>query len=218
MIISSKEKICGIPSLKVRKFLQLYGHGDINLKSDFIHISEKLNLPVKRVINLIKELEKEGYLEYTDDKYILTKTQNGRRLSGASAAKPITRKTAEKAINELLKRANEINKLNKFAFHVKKITLFGSYISDKEFIGDIDIIVELENSTKDINAFQTICNNRIEIAKLNGRCFSYWMQEELWPYNEVLYFLKNHKRSLSFHSTVLYNDLTCESKVIFEKK
>ena len=54
--------------------------------------------------------------------------------------------TKEFIIKEIQKRKEEIQK----KFHVKHLTLFGSYARDEQTdISDIDILVEFENEFKD---------------------------------------------------------------------
>ena len=60
----------------------------------------------------------------------------------------ITKSTAKKNISILLdtvKLINETDDKYKYPYRVKDIVLFGSYLTDKQKLGDVDIFFELEN-------------------------------------------------------------------------
>jgi predicted nucleotidyltransferase len=69
----------------------------------------------------------------------------------------ITKSTAKKNISILLDTVKRINKSNnkyKYPFKVKSIILFGSYLTDKEKLGDIDIFFELERRWDNFSEMQ----------------------------------------------------------------
>jgi predicted nucleotidyltransferase len=66
------------------------------------------------------------------------------RLVNAKLIKRINRAKAEFYVAELLQRADDINANPDLLYRVKRITAFGSYITDAADLGDIDIAVELE--------------------------------------------------------------------------
>src|SRR5664279_1469063 len=55
-------------------------------------------------------------------------TQAGRRLSVASAAKPVTRATAEKALAEFLDRVERVNRDSYFLGKAIRVVLFGNML------------------------------------------------------------------------------------------
>ena len=81
-------------------------------------------------------------------------TNKGRTLALASAAQPILRKTAERKISELLERVKIINTSPRYLFEVTKVIVFGSYLTEKQKINDIDIAVTLERKEADNNKFE----------------------------------------------------------------
>jgi predicted nucleotidyltransferase len=58
----------------------------------------------------------------------------------------VTRKCAEKLLEEVVDRAENINKDEKYLNYVTKIAVFGSYVNtDKDMLGDLDIAIERSN-------------------------------------------------------------------------
>jgi hypothetical protein len=55
-------------------------------------------------------------------------TQAGQSLSSATAAKPITRATAERALSDFLARVELVNREARFLGRVNRVVLFGSLL------------------------------------------------------------------------------------------
>ena len=69
----------------------------------------------------------------------------------------ITKSTAKNNISLLLDTVKRINKSNnkyKYPFKIKNIILFGSYLTDKKKLGDIDIFFELERRWDNFSEMQ----------------------------------------------------------------
>ncbi len=74
-----------------------------------------------------------------------TTTQLAQSFGSATAAKPITRKTAETALARLLERIERVNRDSHFLAKVTRVIVFGSYLrADVDRLGDVDVAVELE--------------------------------------------------------------------------
>ena len=65
-------------------------------------------------------------------------TLKGGQLINASAMKPITRASAEKAVAAFLGRCDELDIDPYWLYRVKRVRVFGSYITDKERLGPIN--------------------------------------------------------------------------------
>ena len=71
-------------------------------------------------------------------------TQEGQRLSSATAAKPVTRATAEKGLREFLTRVERVNRDARFLGRVNRVVLFGSMLrEDVDRVSDVDLAVEV---------------------------------------------------------------------------
>ena len=67
----------------------------------------------------------------------------GSTFSLASAALPLRHATAERRLAEFLDRVRAVNANDGFFYRVHKVILFGSYLTDRKRINDIDVAVEL---------------------------------------------------------------------------
>jgi len=216
MQIKSNDELFGLPIIKLREFFKRY-----TVIWDIENVMYFFDLDREKADALIIELEREGYIKKESkfrDKQLWRNSIKGNALALASAAKPILRTTAERKINEFLVRVNEINRNEYYLYKIKKVVLFGSYMSEAEKLGDIDLAIEIVPKETDCNKFQKLAIERSREAKQNGRQFSNIVEEVFWPQSEVLKYLKSRSRSISIHFTddpVLKNS---KHKVIFEEK
>ena len=89
----------------------------------------------------------------------------------SSAAKPITRSTAERKLKEFLERVIEVKKSKYYLYKVSKVVVFGSYLSEKEKINDIDISISLVAKEKNMDRRWALCERRISEAISHGKVF-----------------------------------------------
>lgn len=207
MQINSKETIFGQPALKVREVIRqsmrgrLWGQSENELNEKVAKVLKQSDVVAQ---GLIKQLIDEGYLlfekkEFQDVvQFELNETNKGRRLGLANAAKAISREKATQLLNELVERAKAINKDGNLIYFVESIKVFGSYLSDKETLGDLDVGVKLSRKYKP-GEFRKHNQRRIALAKANGRRFSNSTEELFWPHREVMLMLKARQRGLSLH-------------------
>src|SRR6266542_160301 len=76
---------------------------------------------------LVKALRTEGLIE-ASGKGAWAVTQAGRTFSAATAAKPVTRATAERALAEFLDRVTQVNEDPYFLAKATSVVLFGSML------------------------------------------------------------------------------------------
>lgn len=170
---------------------------------------------------LINELSRLAYIEpceISNNQQYYHVTLRGSAFSLASAARPLTRKTADKKLKEFLDRVHAVNDNPELAYRVHKVAVFGSYLTEKERINDIDIAVELVHREADPHKCQAIKEARINKAIENGRHFATFIDEVIWPYNEILLFLKARSRAISLDTTDDPILKQTPSKIIFEEQ
>ena len=93
----------------------------------------------------------------------------------------------------------EINDCADYAYYVKQVVIFGSYLSDSPNLGDIDLAIWIEHRYNDMLERSRNHEQRIMLALENGRrCKTFWA-EMRWPYTEVMRFLRNRSPSISIH-------------------
>lgn len=128
-------------------------------------------------------------------------TVKGNALTNATAAKPVKRATAERALDGLLERAREVNDDAAFVFQVDEIVVFGSFLDpEMETVGDVDVAIGLSPRYEGAELNQR-STERIRAAVDSGRRFASFMDEVSWPQVEVLRRLKGSSRVLSMTTT-----------------
>lgn len=111
----------------------------------------------------------------------------------------VTRKKADELIRDLIQRADQINASNEFLYKVTRLEIFGSYLTDKGKLGDIDIAVKLDfkNENEDLT---TRAKKLIEQSRDAPSSFQGWASA-FWASEKVMRALKARHTSFSFHST-----------------
>lgn len=100
-----------------------------------------------------------------------------------------------------MERVKEVNSNDYYLYQVKKVIVFGSYLSTKERLGDIDIAIELVPKEGEPKRYGKLTRERAREARDKGRTFSSFIDELYWARTEVKRFLKSRSRSISLHET-----------------
>ena len=198
MRIDSSEKISETPILRVRELLR---RGRNSMWGERF-VRSTLGLDLEQAQQLINELAQREIIEYVkgiDGEYLYELTVKGNAFANATAAKPIMRKTADRAISQLLDRVKEVNNDPYFLYEVKRVVVFGSYLSNSEKINDVDIAIELVSKEQNLELREKHFTQRREEVARKGKYFGNIIEELAWPEIEVRKFLKSRSRSLSFH-------------------
>ena len=194
MRIQSSDLIVGQPALAIRKVLRSRTHIMVDT------IVDTLEVDLETARQVLKDLATEGYIEASEDfEGMWRTTMQGNAVANAKAGRPITRRTADRLVEEFLVRVNEINACDDYAFRVKQVVIFGSYLSDIPTLGDVDLSIELSHRYDDPQEHESHCKARIEHALQQGRHFSTFVHELDWPEEEVRHILKGRSRGLSLH-------------------
>lgn len=150
---------------------------------------------------LVDALAEQGYLEreqpHDGEDGWWRLTVQGNALTNATAAKPVKRATAQRALDGLLERAQQVNDDASFAYQVDEVVVFGSFLDpDAEVVGDVDVAIGLSPRYEGAELEQR-SHERIQTALDAGRRFSSFFEELSWPQVEVLQLLKGRSRVLS---------------------
>src|SRR5713226_7245099 len=121
MRIAPTGTIGGSPSLAVRKMLRDLRGWDQWKVADLEGVAA---LAPGAGDSLVKALRTEGLIE-ASGKGAWTVTQAGRTFSAATAAKPVTRAAAEKALAQFLERVTQVNEDPYFLAKAIRVVLFG---------------------------------------------------------------------------------------------
>lgn len=124
----------------------------------------------------------------------------------------IKRETADRILKEMVQAAETINLSpeTQFMYFVSQIVVFGSYLTQKERLGDIDVAFEIERRWKTDEDFNrllaAVCENRVSR-----------IPAVLYPYQKILSTLRNKSKSLSFHPMEEIIQQKYPHKIIFER-
>jgi predicted nucleotidyltransferase len=205
---SRGETLLGYNFAALRRFTSAIASGSIPDNSTLDKLSISTKKDYQKVVDTLID---NGYIidgenivptsrlfEYAISKYTIT--EKGREFCRAKCIKRMNRSQADALLNQILDRVKEVNNNPYYLYKVNKIVLFGSYISNKESLGDIDIsfdfkfkgrVFETKNGlTSEINAnqkraYEKNCNNFIDTFE--------------YAINEVAKFIRN--RNPKIHIT-----------------
>lgn len=198
MRITKKEVVAGHSALQVRGFLRRFEHGFfmVSAAESFMQIKSR------QAADFIDDMVALQLIEPTmpfGDKAAFQVATRGHAFASATAAKPISRGTAERVLREFIDRVNAVNAFEEYAFKVKSALLFGSMLSGAERLSDVDIAIDLQPRISDSAKLKQQCDRRRHLAEEQGRAFSMAIDWATWPRKEVLLRLKARSRSLSLH-------------------
>ena len=115
---------------------------------DFILVENAaywLKLSEATTAKRLRALVKAGFLEKkkpgrSPARY--TPTRLGTSLIAAKLLKRISRAKADELVGQLLARVREINANDELVYFIEEVQVFGSYLSDTDDLGDVDIAVK----------------------------------------------------------------------------
>ncbi len=185
--------------MTVRAFFRAVSESEWNVE----YAAARLRVSRRRAAVVINELLELGYVEAltTEGDLWYKRSLVGSTLAQASAARPLQRRTAERKLAEFLARVRRINEDEYYLYRVKKVLVFGSYLTEAVRINDIDVAIELAHRWQDPDKHSTLRDARIHEAVRSGRRFGNIGEEVSWPETEVLLALKARSRSISLHPT-----------------
>src|SRR5271157_3565509 len=194
MRIDPKGTVAGWPALLVRRTLRQlrtclqWGLGDLESAARMKAGEERA---------LIKALLAEGLIEAAGrDAWKLT--QAGLTLASATAAKRVTRATAQEALEQFLGRVEQVNNDPYFLGKVTRVVLFGSMLQPEvERLSDVDLAVELASKETDFEPARARNYERVEELAAQGHRFRNFVEQEGCWYWEVFGFLKGQSRVLA---------------------
>ena len=200
MRITKDQIVAGHPAMCVRDFLRRYR------LSNFVTSAAEhaMDLAPKRASEFLFELRALGLIEpakpFCEDPGPAFRVSSaGRALANASAAKPISRKTAERVLGEFLERVGAVNSTEEYVYRVRSAVLFGSMLSSMERLGDVDVAIELQPKVTEKTQFRQLCDARRHTAQERGRSFYTSFDWAIWPRMEIILQIKSRSRSLSLH-------------------
>jgi predicted nucleotidyltransferase len=124
-------------------------------------------------------------------------TDKGRELRRSTAAKPVSRKTADRVLQDFMIRVEEINASDEYLMSVARVVVFGSYLTDKDRIGDLDIAVDLKKRWESGMPTERYSELMHAHFRKSGRTTKTITDHLAWPSEQVKLRLKNRTRTIS---------------------
>jgi len=195
MRIQPDELISGFPASQIRKLLRQ--------SVEFLsvgNVTRVLGLRGKEALRLLETLEKQGFIEknamVSDAEQSWKHTIKGGALSNALFSAPVSRTSAEKKLSEFMERVHRVNEDSRFLFRVRKVVLFGSFLTQSPTIGDLDIAIDLVQKEPDARKHSQLLLARANEAASYGRHFPNYVEGLRFAEQEVIMFLKARSRIL----------------------
>jgi predicted nucleotidyltransferase len=184
---------------EIRKLLRALGVGSRRLA----FFADALKVPVAEAGQHVRRLERLECLEadstLSGERWWKA-TPQGRRLASAAAAPPVHRRTAERALQAFLARAQEVNQNPYFLYRVRIVVVFGSFLTGQPYISDLDLAIKLEPKEPDPSRREAAELTRIEEeVEQRGRRFATIPAMYAWPQIEVMRFLRGRSRVIQIH-------------------
>jgi len=204
--------------MKVREVVRrlLRYPGDVRAVAEVMQISRS------RAKQLLEELIGAGYVEPVRDagrRKLWSTTLAGSALAGASAALPLRRATAERRLAEFLERVRQVNGNEYWLYRVRKIVLFGSMLTERSTVNDVDLAVHLVPKIEDTDTMWQLRRARVDEALKQGRRFDNLSDEMGWPRHQIFQFLRARTRTLNLADYPSQEFLFAQAphRVIFEE-
>ena len=220
---SRGEELFGYNVSALRIFTGYVSSGLIPPKSTMDKLSIKTNKDYRKVINTLID---NGYIvsEKTivnssnpgcliESPYLIT--NKGKELCRARCVKRMNRAQADKLFNEILERVKEVNNNPYYLYKVNKVVLFGSYITDKEDFGDIDIAFEFKFKRRVVKTEDGLNSELVaNIDRAYENNFFHSLYKFSFAEREVAKFLKNRKAQIHITPYSHIESLNTETKTI----
>lgn len=178
------ERIAGVPMIHVRDFLKLTTQ---SINRDYL---VELRGSQYEVGPLLDELLERGWIE-EDERNTVRNTLAGNAVTQAKKLKRISRSEAERLLKEVLRAVDEINSDEVYAYDVTHLAVFGSYLTETDTLGDLDIAYELQPRWTPETAEEV---SQRSITAFPPPKSADWMRRLGWPEEVVLKRIAVNKR------------------------
>jgi predicted nucleotidyltransferase len=144
---------------------------------------------------LLADLVTDGWLVQDAPDHWST-TNKAKSLQTTSRGR-LTRATADMALASFLERVDTVNASEQYAFKVKAVVLFGSYLSLQSRIGDVDLAIELRPRYQSKQQQEEI----EKAARKRAKSLPTFLDELAWPEREVMRTLRGGSTALELRRT-----------------
>lgn len=161
-------------------------------KTSIEHIARVLSCPRDCAAAILEVLIESGYVESAPPHKL---TPAGERLATKNLLPRLRRSKAQQIVADMLKRCDAINGRSDLTDSIESVHVFGSYITDAETLGDIDVAVTTRRRIEDRARYWEAC-----IARADARNLQLRHDEKMeFGRKEVLKLVKNGHPYISLH-------------------
>src|SRR5579864_4586680 len=132
MRITAKEKIAGYPALQIRQLMRQTVGRSITSR----YVGDILRCSDSTAARVLSQLRKAGFVESARGYW--EPTTMGSALAMATAALPLRRETAKRLVEGAVDRVRLINANDRWAYRIRVLVVFGSYVRGVERPNDVD--------------------------------------------------------------------------------
>jgi predicted transcriptional regulator len=137
MRLDLTETFAGVPARRVRDVLRRAGSRWVTP----YWLADATGASDDQADNLVDTLVSRGLIERDEDEEVVKLTELGIAFSQASLT-TVTRKTADRLLHEFLDRVRALNADEDALYQVPEVVIFGSYLTNAERLGDVDLAIE----------------------------------------------------------------------------
>ncbi|MGV7213935.1 hypothetical protein [Bradyrhizobium sp. UFLA05-112] len=132
----------------------------------------------------------------SDGRIVYRITDKGHATGMKTLAPRMTRSTAEALLQKTLQRIAKINNDPELLHYVTEVRVFGSYLTDTDDLGDLDLAIKLERRRVK-GEWVKACH---DLADKSGKTLSFF-QRLTYPETEIRRRIKNRLPRISLHET-----------------
>ena len=172
-------------------------------------------MDVSTAPGLLAHFVAEGYLNITKrTTETWTVTSKAKRLFDKSTTRLLKRTKAQEKLQALLVRVKQLNENAYYLYTVTRLGVFGSYLTDKNLLGDLDVCLSLAPREKN-KAHMKLHQGRINRAFAEGHRLSSLSDEICYPIDECYKFLKGRSPKLNLADFSAIETLDCSVEWIY---
>jgi predicted nucleotidyltransferase len=132
----------------------------------------------------------------SDGRVVYRVTDEGHATGMKSLVPRMNRAAADALLQEVLERVAKINTDGSLLHHVTEVRVFGSYLTDSDDLGDLDLAIKLERKQVE-GSWVKACQ---DLADKSGKTLSFF-QRLTFAETEVRRRIKNRVPRISLHET-----------------
>lgn len=210
--LTKAERICGLDSLEARRILKRFGDEPLSLEQ----AATLCEIDISTAPSLLAHFVAEGYLNITKGTTeTWTTTSKAKRLFDKSTTRLLKRTKAQEKLQALLARVKQLNENAYYLYTVSRLGVFGSYLTDKNLLGDLDVCLSLAPREKNKAQHMRLHQGRINRAFAEGRRLSSLGDEIWYPIGECYEFLKGRTAKLNLADFEAIETLECSVEWIY---